>query len=329
MRKLKSHNKLTNLQQRRVQRNQDDLESTVDALSGLVIAHYGDQVDVENSLDNIIRCNIRQNLPALAVGDQVLYLPNLPNLPTLPTGVVINLLERKSLLVRNNSAKAVTKPIAANLDQIFIVFAVEPTPESFLIDQFLITAEFCNIQPVLILNKYDLITSHFYNKSNNSHELIEIYKKIGYSVLNTSTHDPSSIQKLEQLLANKNSIFIGPSGVGKSTLTQQFFPNLTIKTGRLSDKILQGKHTTTVAKLYHLANSGNLIDAPGVREIGVSHLSQSELENTYPEFRPYLRQCKFRDCKHIIEPNCAFKSALTNGHIAPSRWENYLRFRDG
>lgn len=336
MRKFKKTNKLTNKQQNRITKK----KSTLSLLNvnetqnpsntnqvGLVVTHYGDTVDIENNLKQHIRCNLRQNLPPLAVGDIVVF--QLAD-NTLSNGIVIQLSKRTSLLARNNTAKAVTKPIAANLDQIFVIFAPEPEPQSLLIDQFLITAEMCHIPATLVFNKYDLYESNTQNELyiNKINGLIEAYKQIGYPVISTSIYDRSTIESLEKLLAKKSSIFVGPSGVGKSTLTQQFVPDAIIKIGNISERTQQGKHTTSVAKLYHLPNNGNLIDSPGIREIGIAHLSRKELEDCYPEFQTFKHQCKFRDCLHLKEPNCAFKQAVLDGHINKFRWDNYLKFAE-
>lgn len=345
-----SKNKLTKQQKLRIKQNQDRIDSEIlgdlfSGLTGLIIAHYGDLVDVENNLNKVIKCNLRQNLPALAVGDRVLYqlintLDDNQDNKYDQLGVVTKLLDRTSLLARSNTAKKTIKPVAANIDQIFIVFACEPEPQSILIDQFLITAETNNIKPILIFNKYDLFNKlssdseknlDTIKKIKNINNLLNIYKNIGYQVLNTSVYDKSSINLLSSLLTNKNSIFVGASGVGKSTITQQLMPGIIIKTGEISEKTMQGKHTTSISKLYHLNNqyNSNIIDAPGIREIGVDYLSQAELEKAYPEFKAYYQKCKFRDCIHEKEPNCAYKAAVATGAISLIRWENYKRLRSG
>lgn len=333
-------NKLTKKQSRLIANKQQNLgldDNKLDNLySGLVIAHYRDQVDIETtssqSVVSTVRANLRQNLPPIAVGDQVLY-QILNHAQTNQTVVITKLLERTSLLLRYNTNKALIKPIAANIDQIFIVFTLEPEPSSFLLDQFLINAESCNIKPILIFNKYDLYEN--YQQTNNRaivetlknfNELISVYSSIGYSILNTCTNQPVSIKAVKDMMANKNSIFVGQSGVGKSSIAQQILPNENIKIGKISEKSELGKHTTTVGKLYHIDNNGNLIDSPGIREIGISHLSRAELEHGYLEFRPYLNKCKFSNCRHNKEPECALKNAVESGVINPIRWKNYQKF---
>ncbi len=328
-----SKRKLSLNQQRRINKNQDKILINADyntGLVGLIVSHYGDLVSVENNLGKIIKCNLRQNLPALAVGDQVLYQVDDP---TKKVGIVNKLLPRKSLLTRTNSTAQTNKPIAANLDQMFIIFSFEPEPQSLLIDQFLITAHVCNIEPILVFNKLDLFerldehNKDDFNKITQINNLINIYESIGYSVLKTSLHNASTIKILEKHLADKKSLLIGASGVGKSSLSQQLLPNAVIKTGEINEKTLLGRHTTSVSKLYHLPNNGDLIDAPGIRELEVAHMSQQEIEAAYPEFAPFLKKCKFRDCIHEKEPDCAFKTAVAEGLIHKTRWDNYKRLR--
>lgn len=331
--------KLTQNQQRRIKNKQAKIiesELLPDVYPGLIISHYGDSVDVENNLNHVIKCHLRQNLPALAVGDRVLYQLTKQALSAPSDGVVTKLLERTSVLFKNNLERKTIKPIAANIDQIFIVFACEPEPHSLLIDQFLINAELSGangIPATLIFNKYDLFEQldpanhQDQQKIKNLKNLLNIYQKIGYEILTVSVFNSASLRNLEHKLANKNSIFVGASGVGKSTISQQLLPDLFIKTGALSEKSLQGRHTTSVARLYHLANNGNLIDAPGMREIDVSHLSKEQLESAFPEFRAYNKKCKFNDCNHDKEPECALKAAVASGAINMIRWENYKQLR--
>lgn len=332
--------KLTDKQKRQIASNKDKTKSnnTVSD-TGLVICNYGQYLDIETSLNKIIRCNIRQNLPPLAVGDKVIYHLNPyfdqnhdTNQENI-SGIITKLIARDSLLSRTNQFKKSTKPIAANVDQLFVIFAPEPEPQSYLIDQFLIIAESCNIQPVLICNKYDLYQEARINKSQiaNLDNLLDIYSNIGYEILILSGLYGKNFHDLTDHLINKTSIFVGQSGVGKSTITKQLIPETElhkqeILTGALSEKSQLGKHTTTTAKLYHLANSANLIDAPGIREMGVTHLSKTEIEQAYIEFRPFLNRCKFRDCEHEREPDCALKSALEQGLIHPTRWDNFKKF---
>lgn len=331
--------KLSQLQQRRIaNKSANKSIGHGSTAQGLVVCHYGKEVDIETNIEtnihSVIRCNLRQNLPPIAVGDQVYYEINNSNINNQTennTGIVTKILPRTSLLERssltNFNAKHKPRPIAANLDQILIIIAPEPAPQSYLIDQFLIIAESAHLNSILIFNKYDIYQALQNNQNKQSYDdLISIYQKLGYPVLNISANDDQSYAALNRLLANKTSILVGQSGVGKSTITKKLAPDSDILTGAISEKSLLGKHTTTTAKLYHLDNNANLIDAPGIREMGVAHLDRKTIEQAYREFRPYLGNCKFKDCSHEHEPNCALKQALADQIINKVRWSNYKKF---
>lgn len=323
--------KLTQRQQHRIA-NKTTTSGVTE--QGLVVCHYGKEVDIENSLNKIIRCNLRQNLPPIAVGDNVHFEMNTAQLlgeAQEPTGIVTKLLPRRSLLERtsltnfNSSNKA--KPIAANLDQLLIIIAPEPAPQSYLIDQFIIIAEVCKLKTILIFNKYDLYQNLDDKQSIHEYgKLLALYKQLGYPILKISAAHDKNSNVLMDALADKTSILVGQSGVGKSTITQKLAPESNILTGAISEKSLLGKHTTTTAKMYHLTNNANLIDAPGIREMGVAHLDRYSIEQAYIEFRPHLGHCKFNDCSHEHEPHCALKQALANKEITEVRWANYKKF---
>lgn len=316
--------KLTEKQKRRINQRKESISHN--NMTGTIICHYGKFVDIENNLENIVRCHIRKNLPDLATGDKVAY--ELESDMPEATGVVTKLLPRQSLIARTNQYKASTKPVAANVDQLFIVFAPKPEPQSYLIDQFIIIAESSNVTPILIFNKSDLYNELSTKEQKECDILLKVYTDIGYDVLELSALYSKNMNKLSKKLENNTSIFVGQSGVGKSTLTQQFLKDTDIKTGAISEKTSLGKHTTSVSRLYHILDMPNtdLIDSPGIREMGVSHLSKEELEQAFIEFRPYLGKCKFRDCKHEKEPGCALKEALANQEICQMRFDNYKKF---
>lgn len=313
-------------------------------LTGLVIARYGETVTIEDinniSYDYIV-CNLRKSLEPITVGDYVKYEINPDNNynNSKHTGIVTKLLPRKSVIYKNidhspnyqkksKSDLNNLKPIAANLDQILIISAIEPIPSSYLIDQFLIISELNNIKPIIILNKSDLINNNNKDLINN---LINIYKNIGYEVYLINSFHTKDIYNLYKILENKNNILVGPSGVGKSTITQQLLPDfanlkINIKTSEISSKTKLGKHTTTVAKLYHIDNNNtNLIDSPGIREINITHIDPKILETCYPEIKKYSVNCKFKDCMHYKEPHCCVKEALNNNLINKERWDNFKK----
>ena len=212
------------------------------------------------------------------------------------------------------------RPVAANIDRIAIVFATKPTAYSNLIDRYLIAAEAQGIQPVLVVNKIDLLKQENYSYIE---ELISNYKSVGYEVLPVSVKTGDGLDELKGYLANHTSIFVGQSGVGKSSLINQLQPDANMLVGALSESKDKGTHTTTASRLFHLENGGDLIDSPGIREFALSNLSGEQIVNGFIEFRPYLGQCKFRDCKHQSETGCALLAAAAEGKILEGRLQNY------
>lgn len=286
---------------------------------GLIIAHFGQSLDVEalegESKGEIFRCFVRANIDALVTGDKVIWRPGTDN-----SGIIEARLDRESLLQRPDNFGQL-KPVAANVGRILIVVAPEPTPFANLIDRYLVAAETTDIEPVILFNKSDLI-----NEANKEfiHGLIDTYKELGYEVLLTSANDQASCAtELSEWLANHISVFVGQSGVGKSSLIRSILGDQTIRIGDLSENTRKGTHTTTTAKLFHLPSGGQLVDSPGIREFGLWHITEEELLEGFIEFRPFIGYCRFRDCKHEKEPGCAIQQALEYGKISETRMQSY------
>ncbi|WP_374382231.1 small ribosomal subunit biogenesis GTPase RsgA [Pseudomonas fluvialis] len=286
--------------------------------NGLVIAHFGVLIEVE-ALDGeqagqVFRCNRRSNLPALVTGDRVVWRPG-----NQQNGVIVALLPRHSELCRPDM-RGQLKPVAANIDQIVIVFAPLPHPHANLIDRYLIAAEHAGIRPLLLLNKADLLDEH-----NSAHidRLLATYRQLDYPLLEVSAQDGAGMDELRQRLDDRVSVFVGQSGVGKSSLVNSLLPGIDTRVGALSEQTGKGTHTTTTARLFHFPNGGELVDSPGIREFGLGHVSRQTIEEGFIEFRPLLGHCRFRDCKHDREPGCALLAALADGRIQEQRMHSY------
>lgn len=288
-----------------------------DEQEGLVIAHYGSQVDVEcqqgNDAGQIFRCHLRANLETLVTGDRVIWRAG------NPTGVIVANQARESELSRPDMHGQL-RPVAANIDYIVIVIAPLPEPHANLIDRYLVAAESVGIEPLILLNKVDLIDDANRAQLN---ELLSVYPDIGYRVLNASTHSMDGLAALKAVLKNRTSVFVGQSGVGKSSLINALLPGVDIKVGELSKAHAKGTHTTTTAKLFHFPDGGDLVDSPGIREFGLWHMEREQVLNGFLEFRPYLGGCKFRDCKHQSEPGCELLAAVEKGKITKRRLASF------
>lgn len=287
--------------------------------SGQVIAHFGTQVLVEagqteNSQRQQVRCYMRTNLGGLVTGDKIIW-----RLGQEGHGVVVARVDRQSELQRPNMYGEL-KPVAANVDYMVIVVAPEPHAHRNLIDRYLVAAEISGIEPVLCLNKTDLI-----NDDNREHfeQLIRDYEKIGYRFVRASSKVEDGLNELKQLLKDRISVFVGQSGVGKSSIISTLLPDEDIKVGALSEQSRKGRHTTTTATLFHLPSGGDLIDSPGIREFGLWHMSEEDVLAGFKEFEPFIGTCKFRDCHHEAEPGCAIKHALKSGDISQGRFDSY------
>ena len=290
---------------------------------GLVIAHFGSQVEVEDTERQTYRCFLRANLGSLVTGDHVVFRPGAESgeASEARTGVVETVLERNSELSRPNPYNEI-KPVAANIDSIILVIAPEPYAHPNLIDRYLVAAENCQIEPVLLLNKTDLLTPE---STERFDELLERYDYLGYRSLRVCSKDPDSLAELKDFLNDQVSVFVGQSGVGKSSLINTLLPDEELKVGALSEATKKGRHTTTTARLYHFPAGGDLIDSPGIREFGLWHMSEEDVTYGFRELREIAGYCRFRDCKHETEPGCAILKALDEGIISEERFISYQR----
>lgn len=281
-------------------------------LQGTVVAAYGKRFQVELADNKRISCVTRAKRTDLACGDIVTI-----QLTDKHEGVVESTLPRKTLLYRSNAYKS--KMLAANVTQIIIVLATQPSFYEALLNRCLIAAEAANIKALIVLNKCDLADN------DNARQKLALYTSLGYQVLALSAKE--DISTLRPYLQGEASILVGQSGMGKSTIINSLLPDEDVRTREVSEVLDSGKHTTTAAHLYHIDESSQLIDSPGLQEFGLHHLSTGELEHAFIEFRPFLGKCRFNNCKHLQEPDCAIKEALAINKIDPGRLAVYQMLR--
>ncbi|WMN58845.1 small ribosomal subunit biogenesis GTPase RsgA [Pseudoalteromonas xiamenensis] len=288
--------------------------------SALVISRFGQHADIETVQGEVLRCNIRRTVKSIVTGDEVVFRRAKVSDGDL-AGVIEAVEERRSQLTRPDFYDGV-KVVAANIDQILMVSAVVPEFTPQIIDRYLVACEDMGIPPILVLNKVDLLDEE---SREFVEEVLDIYRELNYQVLLVSNETGEGIDELKHLLIDKNSIFVGQSGVGKSTLVNTVLPEAKILTQQVSENSGLGQHTTTVSRLHHLPSGGNLIDSPGIREFGLWHLEPERVTWCFREFREYLGGCKFRDCKHLDDPGCILREAVDEGTISEMRFENYHR----
>lgn len=333
-----SKNKLSKGQQRRVQANHQrrlkrtdnkpelDDSQLGEPQDGVVVSRFGMHADVEAADGSQNRCNIRRTLRSLVTGDRVVWRPGVSTHEGVK-GIVEAVHERTSVLTRPDFYDGV-KPIAANINQIVIVSAILPELSLNIIDRYLVACETLAVEPLIVLNKIDLLDAAMRLRVNG---MMETYRKIGYRVIEVSSQTHEGMQAFEQALVGRISIFAGQSGVGKSSLLNALLPpsKEQILVNQVSDVSGLGQHTTTAARLYHFQHGGDVIDSPGVREFGLWHLEPEQITQGFVEFRDYLGGCKFRDCRHDTDPGCAIRAAMEKGDIAKERFDNYHRILEG
>jgi ribosome biogenesis GTPase len=279
---------------------------------GLVIARHRRHVTIEDEQQIQHRGLMRGRQVNPLVGDEVVWKPQPDG-----TAVVESILPRRSLLTRIDS-RGRPEGVAANLTQLVIVAAPEPAPDWLLVDRYLVAVELLRINALIAWNKCEL----------GAGALRPCYAAMGYTVVGTSAKTGAGIDDLAARMRDQRSTLVGQSGVGKSSLINTLLGAELQTVGALSEKGGQGRHTTTTSALYRLPGGGELIDSPGVRQYA-PHLEETEgLDRGFREFQPLLGHCRFDDCVHEAEPDCAVKLAVDDGRIDAERYRSYLKLRE-
>lgn len=301
-------------------------------MTGVIIKSTGSWYLVRTEDHQQFQCRIRgkfrikgiKSTNPLTVGDHVDFdLEKKSN-----TGIITNIHDRKNYIIRKSvKLSKQTHIIAANIDCAFLLITIDspPTLPSF-IDRFLATTEAYHIEAILLFNKIDIYDE---NQNLQKNKLLKIYSDIGYQCIEISVTKNININKVKNLMKDKVSMISGHSGVGKSSLINAIAPSLNLKIAEISTQHKQGQHTTTFAEMFALPFGGYIIDTPGIKGFGVVDFKQQEIGDYFREFFVLKNKCKFNNCLHVNEPNCAVKEALEKGNIAPSRYKSYLQLLAG
>jgi len=303
-------------------------------MTGLVYKSTGSSYTVRADNQEVFECRIKgkfrmkgiKSTNPIAVGDVVDF--ELDNSTDEVIGQIHHIHDRKNYIVRKSvNLSKQTHIIASNIDVVFLLITINnpPTTTSF-IDRFLVTAEAYGIEAVLVFNKIDTFDEAMLDEQLY---LQYIYSEIGYKCLRVSAIEKKGIDELKAMMTGKVSMFSGHSGVGKSTLVNALEPNLNLKTKHISEQSKQGQHTTTFAEMYDLSFDAKIIDTPGIKGFGIVDMDPTEISDYFPEFFKLKDQCKFNNCLHKEEPNCAVKQALEDNKIAWSRYNSYLKILEG
>jgi ribosome biogenesis GTPase len=278
---------------------------------GQIVAAYGRQFNVEQADGSEIICVTRGKKTGASCGDWVSIKMTSPN-----QGVIEKTHPRTSLLYRSDAFKE--KIIAANVTQIVCVVAAVPSFYEDLVNRCLIAAESAEIKVLILLNKADMLT-----ETQVALKKLQLYRELGYPLLCLSAHQ--DIAPLLPHLANQTSVLVGQSGMGKSSIINALIPGINLATREYSETLDSGRHTTTFARLYHLGADTHIIDSPGLQEFGLHHLKPEQIDHAFIEFRPYLGNCKFNNCRHLHEPGCAVLAAVAQDIIHPRRLAAYQK----
>ena len=300
---------------------------------GLVMRSTGSWYDVRSNEGTIMQCRLKGKFKIkgfkvtnpIAVGDKVVY--ELED-EVRNAGIISDILPRENYIIRQSVHKtAHGHLLATNLDQAVLIATLDfPRTSLGFIDRFLVAAESFRIPTVLVFNKLDLLNEEQIAYQN---ELTELYESLNYKCIFTSAVDGTGVDDFFNILKGKVSLISGHSGVGKSTLVNAIAPDLDLRTSEVSTFANKGVHTTTFAEMFEIAHDTFIIDSPGIKELGLADMHKEEIGHYFPEILEIMSQCRFHNCMHLDEPNCAVKEAVMEERIAQSRYFSYLSMMDG
>lgn len=300
-------------------------------MTGLVVKSTGSWYSVRIEDSEVIECRLkgkirlddRKTTNPVAVGDIVDLERDKDG-----SNQISRIHPRKNYIIRKSiNLSKQAHIIASNIDQaILVATIVAPRTSLGFIDRFLVTAEAYQIPAKIIFNKKDILDEEMLTLQE---EVVQLYRHIGYDCYEVSAFDTHDIESLKSLLKDKTSLISGHSGVGKSTLVNAIEPNLELKTGDISSAHLKGTHTTTFAELFPLSFGGNIIDSPGIKELGLVEMKKEEVAHYFPEMALKMNDCKFNNCIHVNEPGCAIIKGTEQGDISPERYQSYLGILNG
>lgn len=279
-------------------------------LPGLIVAAFGRSFEVELADGEIVPCTTRGKRGSLACGDRVAIVCT-----SAGQGVIEAVDPRSTLFCRANAFRQ--KLLAANITQVVVVVAPWPVFSAEMLDRCLIAAEHAGARAVIVLNKSDRLDA------DAARERLAVYPALGYEVVSLCANE--DVTALIPHLTGQASVLVGESGMGKSTIVNRLLPEARAATLEVSESLETGKHTTSHARLYRLDPESCIVDAPGVQEFGLGHLDRHDLQRGFVEFRPLLGTCRFTDCRHLKEPDCAVARAAEAGEIPQRRLQVYRR----
>lgn len=300
--------------------------------TGIVFKSTGSWYNVQLSDGSFLECRIRgkfklakaKTTNPVAVGDKVVIVPDEQH---AGTAVITEILPRTNMVIRKSVHKTEHGHLlAANIDQAILMVTIShPKTSLGFIDRFLVSTEAYRIPSFIIINKIDL---HSEADNKIMQELIATYEAIGVRCFSASALNETGMKAIEDILKDKLSLLAGHSGTGKSTFLNTLHPEFNQQVQEVSNAVNKGVHTTTFAEMFKLPNDGYLIDTPGIKELGLIDIGDHELSDYFPEMRALIGECRFHNCNHDHEPNCAVRSAVEEGAIALSRYRSYLSMLD-